>query len=237
MSPLTAWSQERQTGSSDLLTWNLARFSVVIARRGNHKKTLHVNKFSSYFVFLEPLPGDTVASEIQLSGMLLNFWRLVWRAIWKRYCSGVFHRHSDQYHQILNMGRKSLPLKNSRWKIEHWLENTRSITQDVDRKKNICIKKGQGLDCILTRFPQTLYLCIPCSRTESCSTLSWIKMPCCLPKIGKCQEICNIFWGWGGSSLVTLIQGYMVQQARGVTENRCQHVWHGSGLGQTLLGQ
>lgn len=141
MSPLTARCPERQTGSSDLLTWNLARFSVVNARRGNQKKTLHVDKFSCYFVFLQPLPGDTVASEIQLSGMLLNFWRWVWRAIWKRYCSGVFHRHSDQYHQILNMGRKSLPLKNSRWKIEHWLENTRSITRDVDRKKKYLYQK------------------------------------------------------------------------------------------------
>lgn len=218
MSPLTAWSVERQTGSSDLLTWNLARFSVVNACRGNHKKTLAVDRFSSYFVFLKPLPGDTVASEIQLSRMLLNFWRWVWRAIWKRYCSGVFHRHSDQYHQILNMGRKSLPLKNSRWKIEHWLENTRSITRDVDRKKKyISIKNGRGLDCILTRFPQTLYLFIPCSRAESCSTLSWIKMPCCLPKIGKYQEICNIFWGRVGRGVVF---GHTKSGLHGATSSR-----------------
>lgn len=54
--------------------------------------------------FLKLLPVDIVTSKIQLSGMLLNFWR-GWRAGWKRYCSRVFHQHSDQYHQILNMGR------------------------------------------------------------------------------------------------------------------------------------
>lgn len=151
-------------GVFDLLKWNM--FKTLVKENMGKKNTFHINKFF-FSVFPESLPGDTVTSEIQLSGMLLNFWRRVWRAIWKRYCSGVFHRHSDQYHEILNMGRKTLPLKNSGWKIEHWLENTRSITWDVDRrKKYISIKNGQGPGCILTRFPPTLYLFIPCCRAN-----------------------------------------------------------------------
>lgn len=85
----------------DLLTWYLTHFSDIIAYRGNCKNPPHQPTF---FFFLKPLQVDIVTSKIQLSGMLLNFWR-GWRAGWKRYCSRVFHQHSDQYHQILNMGR------------------------------------------------------------------------------------------------------------------------------------
>lgn len=84
----------------DPLTWYLTQFSAIIAGRGNCIEPLHIIRH----LFLEPQPGDTVTLEIQLGGMLLNFWR-GWRAAWKRYCSRVFHRRSDQYHQILNMGR------------------------------------------------------------------------------------------------------------------------------------
>lgn len=118
--------------------------------------------------------------------MLLNFWRRVWRTIWKRYCSGVFYRHSDQYHEILNMGRKSLPLKNSGWKIEHWLENTRSITWDVDRRKKVYIyqkwpRAGVHFNKIHTNtFPFHSVL-----SGQSRTTSSWIQPPSCTSKTGQ----------------------------------------------------
>lgn len=84
-------------------------------------------------------------------------------------------------------GEKSLPLKkNGRWKIEQRLENTRSITSDVDKKKiyiyiknkiiyiNISIKNGLGLERILARFRQRLYLFIPCGWAVLCFALSLV---------------------------------------------------------------
>lgn len=103
----------------------------------------------TFFFFLKPLP---VTSKIQLSGMLLNFWR-GWRAGWQRYCSRVFHQHSNQYHQILNMGRN-----HSLWRAveEKWTKagKHKIYYHGCWQKKNIYIKNGSGRERILTRFTQ-----------------------------------------------------------------------------------
>lgn len=151
-----AWSLEKSS-MLDLLTWYLTHFSDIIAFRGNY---ISPSTSSNFFFFLKPLPVDIVTSKIQLSGMLLNFWR-GWRAAWKRYCSRVFHQHSDQYHQILNMGRN-----HSLWRAveEEWTKSgkTQDLLPWLLTEKKGHIKKRLEAWGILTRFTQTLYLFTSC---------------------------------------------------------------------------
>ena len=139
----------------DLLTRYLTHFSDIIAYRGN---CMSPSTSSNFFLSLSV---DIVTSKIQLSGMLLNFWR-GWRAGWQRYCSRVFHQHSDQYHQILNMGRN-----HSLWRAVWEREWTKAGKHKIyylgcwqkGKRKNL---KWLGAWGILTRFTQTIYLFILC---------------------------------------------------------------------------
>lgn len=157
----------------DLLTWYLTHLSDIIAYRGNCISP----STSSNFFFPQASASWYSHIKIQLSGMLLNFWR-GWRVGWKRYCSRVFHQHSDQYHQILNMGRN-----HSLWRAvkEEWTKAGKHKIYYLGCWQKRKSQKLLGAWGILTRFTQTIYHFIPCSGVVLCvvefSTLADASLP------------------------------------------------------------
>lgn len=70
------------------------------------KSPIHIINFYSFFslLFYRSLRRWCSHFKDPTQRKVIEF-RQGWKASWKRYCSRVFHKHSDQYYQILNMGR------------------------------------------------------------------------------------------------------------------------------------
>lgn len=124
--------------------------------------------------------------------MLLNFWR-GWREGWERYCSRVFHQHSDQYHQILNMRRN-----HSFWRAAEEERTKPRKPQDLlprmltEKKNRGTYQKWLEAWGILTRLTQTLWLFIPCSSVVLCFVdISSLVHASSLPDTRKQQLCCH----------------------------------------------